>query len=120
MASYIKTVYGIDKNVHKVLTETQALLEAVLVRLRDCTDVCAQVVQAEVIDRQMACLTVCTEHREGVLKNIDLDVLVIPGHGTQCVHVLNRGYTYYETGWAYARSTSREWAHSISTFKGEV
>eukprot|EP00866_Antonospora_locustae_P000020 jgi/Antlo1/20/45 len=31
-----------------------------------------------------------------------------------------RGDTYYETGRAYARSTSREWARTIRTFTGAV
>eukprot|EP00866_Antonospora_locustae_P002230 jgi/Antlo1/2230/1897 len=118
MASYIKTVYGIDKNAFqgwkmytKFLAETQALLEAVLVRLRDCTENARAYVPelCEALrwcpDRQKACLAMVhralyggedrgtfesfVEQRVGELKSIVLDVVVTPGQATQNVHVLN-------------------------------
>eukprot|EP00866_Antonospora_locustae_P002427 jgi/Antlo1/2427/2377 len=118
MASYIKTVYGIDENAFKgwkmytkSLAETQALLEAVLVRLRDCTKNARAYVPelCEALrwcpDRQKACLAMVyralyggedrgtfesfVEQRVGELKSIVLDVVVMPGQATQNVHVLN-------------------------------
>eukprot|EP00866_Antonospora_locustae_P000384 jgi/Antlo1/384/174 len=118
MASYIKTVYGIDKNAFKgwkmytkSLAETQALLEAVLVRLRDCTKNARAYVPelCEALrwcpDRQKACLAMVhralyggedrgtfesfVEQRVGELKSIVLDVVVMPGQATENVHVLN-------------------------------
>eukprot|EP00866_Antonospora_locustae_P000523 jgi/Antlo1/523/1106 len=118
MASYIKTVYGIDKNAFKgwkmytkSLAETQALLEAVLVRLRDCTKNARAYVPelCEALrwcpDRQKACLAMVyralyggedrgtfesfVEQRVGELKSIVLDVVVMPGQATQNVHVHN-------------------------------
>eukprot|EP00866_Antonospora_locustae_P000737 jgi/Antlo1/737/1273 len=118
MASYIKTVYGIDKNAFrgwkmytKSLAETQALLEAVLVRLRDCTknaeayvpELCKALWRCP--DRQKACLAMVyralyggedrgtfesfVEQRVGELKSIVLDVVVTPGQATENVHVHN-------------------------------
>eukprot|EP00866_Antonospora_locustae_P001865 jgi/Antlo1/1865/2014 len=118
MASYIKTVYGIDENAFqgwkmytKSLAETQALLEAVLVRLRDCTENARAYVPelCEALrwcpDRQKACLAMVhralyggedrgtfesfVEQRVGELKSIVLDVVVMLGQATQNVHVLN-------------------------------